>query len=373
MLKKFTDKIKSGSKIALFGAGNSGSGLKKYIEENRPDIKILFYVDSYATGEKDGLKIVEFKDLDKYAKDINLLVMATRKGLHELDVIFNYLNLPFIVITKQIEQYFRVYKSAEKIEQVLNILDNEEDKKIYKMVWELWLGEDSDKIQKYAWEKHCIKLNGPVRNYGKQYHEYINKDAIKTVFDAGVCNGAQFFTFKSNFKNLKKVYGFEPMYEKSKNANYDTYIQKMPEIEIVPFGLWEEPSELTFIEHPYHQASSYVQGACARSAVATDVVSKIKTTTIDEFKKDKNVEKVDFIKMDIEGSELPALKGGEKTFFSDRPQLAISIYHSAEDMVEIPLYLGELLKDQNYSFRIGHYSAKHHETVFYAIPKELIK
>ena len=73
--------------------------------------------------------------------------------------------------------------------------------------------------------------------------------------------------------------------------------------------------------------------------------------------------------MDIEGSELKALKGGEKTILSDRPQMAISIYHSMNDFVSIPLYLNNIL--ENYTFHIGHYSYNHCETVLYAIPDEL--
>ena len=74
--------------------------------------------------------------------------------------------------------------------------------------------------------------------------------------------------------------------------------------------------------------------------------------------------------MDIEGSELPALKGGLKTIQQDRPQLAVSIYHSNDDFVDIPLFLHEDLKD--YTFRLGHYSFDLCETVLYAIPNELL-
>ena len=73
--------------------------------------------------------------------------------------------------------------------------------------------------------------------------------------------------------------------------------------------------------------------------------------------------------MDIEGAELSALKGGMEIIKKYRPQLAISIYHSSEDFVNIPLYLSENL--ENYKFRIGHYSDTIIETVLYAIPNEL--
>ena len=98
---------------------------------------------------------------------------------------------------------------------------------------------------------------------------------------------------------------------------------------------------------------------------------KIKTIDIDTFKKKNNIQKVDFIKMDIEGAELPAIRGAKETIKTDRPQLAISIYHSNDDFVNIPQYLANEL--ENYTLRLGHYSYNHCETVLYAIPDELLQ
>ena len=72
--------------------------------------------------------------------------------------------------------------------------------------------------------------------------------------------------------------------------------------------------------------------------------------------------------MDIEGAEYQALIGGEHIIERDRPILAISIYHSMEDRVEIPLYLIRKLK--NYYFIIRHHSYTYSETILYGIPKE---
>ena len=43
------------------------------------------------------------------------------------------------------------------------------------------------------------------------------------------------------------------------------------------------------------------------------------------------LERIDFIKMDIEGSERWGLKGGQRTIQRFRPQLAISSYHLKDD------------------------------------------
>lgn len=90
--------------------------------------------------------------------------------------------------------------------------------------------------------------------------------------------------------------------------------------------------------------------------------------TLDNILKDKAVT---FIKMDIEGSELPSLKSAEKVISANFPRLAICIYHSDADMLEIPEYIME--KYPSYSLYVRQYAAGLHEseTVLYAIPKQI--
>ena len=78
---------------------------------------------------------------------------------------------------------------------------------------------------------------------------------------------------------------------------------------------------------------------------------------------------IGLIKMDIEGAELAALKGGVKTLRNSRPTLALSAYHKKEDLITIPQFLKNIYKDVEFYLR-------KHETDFtlwglnlYAIPK----
>lgn len=84
--------------------------------------------------------------------------------------------------------------------------------------------------------------------------------------------------------------------------------------------------------------------------------------TLDDILAEKEVT---FIKMDIEGSELPSLRGAENVISKNLPKLAICIYHSDADMIDIPEYLME--KYPSYSFYIRHYSFSTSETVLYAV------
>jgi hypothetical protein len=69
--------------------------------------------------------------------------------------------------------------------------------------------------------------------------------------------------------------------------------------------------------------------------------------------------------MDIEGSEINALRGAKNTIMKHRPKLAVCIYHKPTDLWEIPLYLKELVLD--YKLHLRHHSGFLNETVCYAI------
>ncbi len=94
---------------------------------------------------------------------------------------------------------------------------------------------------------------------------------------------------------------------------------------------------------------------------------EVQSITIDDFVTGNGLAKVDFIKMDIEGSELPALKGAMSVLHKYKPKLAISIYHSLDDFVDIPLFLKSL--ELGYKFFIKHGTIHNEETVLLAISK----
>ena len=76
-------------------------------------------------------------------------------------------------------------------------------------------------------------------------------------------------------------------------------------------------------------------------------------------------DKVSFVKMDIEGAEIEALKGMEGTLKRNRPKLAISIYHKSEDYLDIPEYLHSIIPD--YKFYIRFYSWGGSDMVLYCV------
>ena len=73
-----------------------------------------------------------------------------------------------------------------------------------------------------------------------------------------------------------------------------------------------------------------------------------------------------WIKMDIEGSEMDALKGAREVILRNHPKLTICIYHSNEDMLCIAEYIHELVPEYKLYVRCHKWDGT--EAVLYAIP-----
>lgn len=148
-----------------------------------------------------------------------------------------------------------------------------------------------------------------------------------------------------------KIHAFEP--DVTSYARCMDILKNMPDanIRIHNAGLWSENTTLYFEE----------MGNAASRISKEKTGTSIKTVALDSCVS----EPVTFIKMDIEGAELEALKGSREIIKKYKPRLAISAYHKKEDLVELPLYIKELVPE--YKLYIRHYSNAAIETVLYAV------
>ena len=107
-----------------------------------------------------------------------------------------------------------------------------------------------------------------------------------------------------------------------------------------------------------------LQAAGAASSVAPGDGRQVEAVALDSLVEAGELERVDFVKLDIEGAELPALKGAERTIRASRPRLAIAVYHHWGDLVEIPRWLARTAPE--YRFALTHRSLHQFDTVLFA-------
>lgn len=194
-------------------------------------------------------------------------------------------------------------------------------------------------------------------NFGAvQYFDdnVISHENGEVYLDVGCCNAGTLLDFREWCKDSYKfIYAFEPdnlSFLKCKKVIESNLIKN---VELINSGAWSCTDEVFF--------KSCGSGI---STISKTGDTHINVVSIDEV---LNGKKVTFIKMDIEGSELEALRGAKNTIINYHPKLAVCIYHKPEDIIEIPLFLKSLVSD--YKFYIRHYTQSASETVLYAICK----
>jgi len=103
---------------------------------------------------------------------------------------------------------------------------------------------------------------------------------------------------------------------------------------VVPVGVWHERTHL-----PLFEAQEDNSGGHSFVVVKTPRAAAVKgllVMPLDDIVEQLKLERVDFIKMDIEGSERFALRGAAKTIARFRPRMAICTYHLPDDITVIP-------------------------------------
>lgn len=191
---------------------------------------------------------------------------------------------------------------------------------------------------------------------GNQYFDVFDPSNKEVFVDCGAYDGqntAMFYKWAgSHFKNS---YLFEPLDEMRKKIELCMKNSNIKNYKLLSGAVWDKHEIVHFKKDDCNDRSSNV--------IENGDIS-IQGLTIDEVIGGKEVT---FIKMDVEGAELKALYGAKNTIIKWTPKLAICIYHKAEDIIEIPKYLLQIVPE--YKFFVRHYTGHMGETVLYATVK----
>jgi FkbM family methyltransferase len=175
------------------------------------------------------------------------------------------------------------------------------------------------------------------------------------AIDGGACLGdtSLHFAHLAGESGRVVAYEFEPHNLELLEQNLALNPELAGRIDVRRAALWDcDGAEVAF--RPFGPAS----------AIVPDGESRTTTETIDGLVERGVVDRIDFIKLDIEGAELHALQGARESLHRFRPRLAIAAYHKLDDLAVLPSYLADV--GVGYRFRLGHTTMHHEETVLFA-------
>jgi len=189
--------------------------------------------------------------------------------------------------------------------------------------------------------------------------QYFSPDVItfttnEVMVNAGCYDGQTDLAFIQRMKgSYRHIYAFEP--DTSNYENSRRSLQSVANLTLCQKGLSDKDTTLRFDAR-----------GSGSSRIDETASTSIEVVSLDRFLSNE-LHIPTFIKMDIEGAELAALKGAEQTIRKHKPKLAICVYHKIEDIYEIPDLIASY---GDYVFYLRHYTPWQTETVLYAIPRD---
>jgi FkbM family methyltransferase len=175
------------------------------------------------------------------------------------------------------------------------------------------------------------------------------------VIDGGGCWGdtALYFAEKVGSRGQVFTFEFAPGNLTVMKRNLSQNSGLANRITIVQNALWKDSG--TVVNFDEAGASTSVGKAGSLS---------VETMAIDDFVRENKLERVDLIKLDIEGAEASTLEGAIETLNRFRPKLAIAGYHKPNDICDLPKLIRQICP--SYQIYLDHFTIHLEETMIYA-------
>ena len=331
---------------------------------------------SYSKKKPTGRKHIVNRILEKFGFHL------MRKSTFEKFGMYNEMGKWSSVGTFQL-----ALKTPEKFDEVYNLFTDEESKSVFDWFIQFriayaFLGEIAKFIfppkissDEFTNKISNIKLNrngfinlggykflsNPLEVVGSWVFEQYNLKGLcevspgDFVVDGGAFKGETSFWFLS--KGAKKVYAFEGDIQNFGVLLKNIKLNKV-EDKIIPVNkLLLDKNGISKIK---------ITGSTS-SSILSEEGTEIECITLDSFVTQNNIERVDFIKLDVEGAEINVLKGAIETIKKFKPKMAISVYHKPDDIITIPTSIHRLLPEAKFYLR--HFSNGISETILFVNPR----
>lgn len=324
-----------GKPTVIYGMGDAAERIIKILKENGIEPDDIFASDEFVRGHSFlGKKVLKYSQICEKYEDFNIvLAFAT----HIPDVLnrIKQMNTEHSVFAPDIPvagnglftgKYFEEHRAD--FQQVYDRLADDESKKAYENVLKFKISGKVDYL--YSCNEY---------DKGKIYKDILKLKSDETIIDCGAYDGDTIREFTaSTGGKYNHIYALEPDSKNFKKLCRNT--NGMQGLFLYNAGAWCKNETLFF------------EKKAGRNSKLSSVGEPTEFKAIDDLINDDSVS---LIKMDIEGAELKALCGCEKTIKRCKPKLYICAYHRNEDMFTLPQKIWELNKDYKIYFRHSAY------------------
>lgn len=358
--EKFFRQVSKTYKICVFGMGALGSQIIQWLKD--ADIVVDFVSDNLNKGgiSWHDIQIISPDELYKIRNDVFVIVGVANKEIrHNRDINEQLKYYPLVFhnplgITIYWHQTFDAAVVTQMIDGgfslSMNSFEDKYSRELYLRLWEY-------RLQSEVIDYKEDELSDVF--YPKQYlvQELFYFEDIHSMVDAGAYTGDTISDFVTEGIRAE-IYAFE--------MDSSIFMQLKDKVA----AIMDEGIKNRI--HLYNYALSDKRGVIKYDSVLTgnshidkNTNFTAETISLDDLRCAEIIEKVDFIKMDIEGAEESALRGAIKTIRKDHPILAISIYHNFSQFLNIPSMIKQI--EPKYKLYLRHHKHTLDDTVLYAI------
>ena len=366
-------------KIVLYGAGSAGIAFLHYLwdaeiypvcfADGNPkrwgeiceSLPIINYADITTKVGNDALVIITINtDGKNYCKSFSLALR--QGGPHAVFKKLYESGCKNVIEYTAFRHCFQLFKGdCYNLPSCSDISEMEKNYqnicKVYSLMADAISKETYEKILKFRLLDDTITI--PTFDQKQEYFDYnIYKKIPDEIFvDCGAYTGTTLEIFLENNNMFEKYYALEPdkdNFEGLQEKCRSQYREMENSLKLYNAAAYD----ISNISLPFYSLKSPGSFVCEQGK------DTVRTISIDDMLAGK---KVTFIKMNIEGCEIKALKGAEETIRKYNPVLAIMGYHKTVDFWEIPILIKKMFS--GYKIYIRSYM-NHISFMYYAIPEE---
>lgn len=377
--KKFFLRFKA---LFLYGGGHDAPLLVDFLEDVFLDREV-FFIDS--NPEKHGKEVYKGivcygpEKIVEYNPNTSIVIIATSKYANEIndelcgspwEVGSNNLlnrwgwngrvekNFVELLVNYQggLKENVKAWMNQRHLLEIINWFDDKESLEIFSA--------------RFLFSMTGIpippKCSSDVQYFPIAIKSRLSKEEV--FLDCGAYIGDTVKMFRNyTGDRFKAIYSFE-LSDSNFNKLLESNAIKDSRIMIIHSGIGDKNCKIKYCEEEGHESSvtcDFPNESVKDSFAKAGLLHAGRILTVDSLVEDGGIkEPVTFVKMDIEGSELAALRGMKCLIQRDKPKLAICVYHKPEDILEIPSYIHSLVPE--YRLFLRHHSNMMTETVLYA-------
>lgn len=339
--------------VIIYGAGFNGIHALQVLRKH--GVEPLCFVDSDKEKQGQlllGTPIKSVDDMDNFNKEL-LIVITPVSGSVQIERVLREKGFSKFLLSEinhntyymlkgflsGLEQKKEILKNnQQKIDVVLHKLQDQKSRDVFNATLKVWLEGDSSDAKALLEDNAYFPEN------------IINLSETEVFIDCGAYQGETAYEFTKRVNGrYRKIYSFEPDPFNFEMAKAFIKLKRVANFEIHQMGVFKEKGTVTF------SGKGTVGSRISEGGEITVAVDSLDNMLCECMPT--------YIKMDIEGAELDALKGCSKILDWNYPKLAICVYHKFEDLWEIPYYIMEYFPEyQVFLRKHGEYA----ETICYA-------